>query len=156
VVTTGVIVRGWIGNAQTIIQSEEIEQLALKHPNGIAEYVYGFQAAILVILATLVLWGLAGLEVFDQPCMWNCPAWFYKATAALLFSLASLTLRECWHVVMTAHGLLLAHRSVKQLPGGGIEDQPRVRGALSGTELTGSGGNDVTSPKSDVKNDHKP
>lgn len=106
----------WVGNAQAIIQTPELERLGEHHPNGVADYVYTFQSAILAILVTLVLWGLAGLEIFDQPCPWGCPGWLYEATAGLLFAMASLTLRECWQVVMGAQWLLLTQRNVKQVP----------------------------------------
>lgn len=106
----------WVGNAQAVLQSTEIERLIKENPGGVEAYAYTFQSAILAILVTLVAWGLAALGVFDQPCGWECPGWMYPATVAGLFALASLTVRECWHVVMGAQLLLLSQRYLARLP----------------------------------------
>src|SRR5690606_18633894 len=81
---------------------------------GFRHYVFTFQSAILSILVTLVLWGLAGLGLFDQPCPWQCPQVLYPAMRGILFFLASLTLRECWHVILGAQWMLLAQRNIKR------------------------------------------
>lgn len=104
----------WAGNAQALMQTGEMELLADHHRGGFQEYVFTFQAAILTILATLVGWGVAGLGVFDRPCMFSCPSWGYFGVKAFLFSAASVTLRECWHVVLGAQWMLLAQREVKR------------------------------------------
>jgi hypothetical protein len=106
----------WVGSAQAIIQTAEIKRLADEQGGGIENYVFTFQSAILAILMTLGLWGLAGLGLFDRPCPWACPGWLHQATSGLLFFFASLTLRECWQVVMGAQMLLLAQRGIANLP----------------------------------------
>ena len=106
----------WVGSAQAIAQSNEIDKLADKNPAGFETYVYPFQVAILGLLATLGFWGVAGLGVFETPCPWNCPALLYKATAAFLYALASLTIRLCWQVVLGAQWLLLYQRAVRKIP----------------------------------------
>lgn len=106
----------WVGNAQAILQSEEIERLADQHPGKLEQYVYTYQSAILAILVTLVAWGVAALGALEQPCHWQCPSWAYELAKASLYALASVTLRECWHVVMGAQLLLLTQRYVKKLP----------------------------------------
>lgn len=103
----------WGGNAQTLLQTDEIELLAKHRPGGIREYVYVYQTAILVVMASLVLWGIAGLGVFDdtwptggRPGMYLCTKWF-------LFFTASVTLRECWHVVLGAQSLLVLRATIR-------------------------------------------
>lgn len=59
---------------------------------------------------------MAALGVLEQPCPWQCPSWSYEFAKISLYTLASLTLRECWHVVMGAQMLLLAQRFVKKIP----------------------------------------
>jgi hypothetical protein len=103
----------WAGNAQALLQTREIETLADYHPGGFEEYVYIFQTAILVILLTLAAWGLAGLGVFDQPSPVSWGYRLYPVVSILLFSLASLTLRECWQVVLMSQLLLLVAKKVK-------------------------------------------
>lgn len=104
----------WGGNAQALLQTEEIEHFADYHPGGFSEYLYTFQLAILVILVTLCLWGLAGLGIFDR--LWPTsgrPA-AYLAVEAGLFALASLTVRSCWHVVLGAQYLLAVRHKMRQ------------------------------------------
>lgn len=104
----------WGGNAQALLQTEEIESLTEHHPGGFEDYIYTYQAAILVILCTVTVWSLAALELFDA--RWPTPnrpiAYFLIGNG--LYSLASLTLRECWHVVLAAQWMLLARRRIRQ------------------------------------------
>jgi len=103
----------WAGNAQGLMQSSEIDELSKHHKGGFLEYVFVYQTAILVILVTMIFWGLAGLRVFDVPLP---TPWSKLGTSILktvLFSLSSMTLRECWHVVMGAQWMLLAQREIK-------------------------------------------
>lgn len=104
----------WGGNAQALLQSGEVETLSSFKEGGYEEYVYTFQAAILIILITLVLWAIAGLGVFD--CVWPVreSVLEYGVIAGTLYFFSSLTLRECWHVVLGAQSLLLARFRIRQ------------------------------------------
>jgi len=104
----------WAGNAQTLLQTQEIEYFAEHHPGGFAEYVYVYQTAVLLILTTLVLWGLAGAQVFDKT--WPTPALpkAYMLVEVVLFGLASVAIRECWHVVLGAQCMLLVRRNIRK------------------------------------------
>lgn len=97
----------WAGNAQALLMEKEIEWLADFHPDGIHTYVYTFQLAILVILVTLVIWGLAALRIFEVIQQHNF------VVEVVLYFLASLTVRECWHVVLGSQLLILARRAVR-------------------------------------------
>jgi hypothetical protein len=107
----------WAGNAQALLQTDEIESLVQKHPDGLHNYIYTFQTAILVILITLVAWGCAGLGIFAGP-------WFKKPfcdiirpvdiVAFALFFLSSVTLRECWHVVLGSQMFILLRYKLKK------------------------------------------
>lgn len=96
----------WGGNVQALLQTEEIEELTSYHPGGFDDYLFVFQSAILAILVTLVFWGLAGLGVYDR--FWPTPlrTVAYLSISTMLYCLASLTLRECWHVVLGAQSML--------------------------------------------------
>jgi hypothetical protein len=104
----------WVGTALSLIQTTEIESLAEQQSGGIEAYVYPFQTAILVLLTALVGWGIAGLGVFDRKCTLYCPSWGYQAVSASMYGLASLTIRECWHVVLGSQMLLLYQRAIKK------------------------------------------
>ena len=103
----------WVGNAQALMQTTEIEELAKHHPGGFIEYAYVFQTAILIILITLVAWGLAGLRVFDDRWPSLSHPFAYLFVKAGLFALCSLTIRECWHVVMGAQLMLIVRKRLK-------------------------------------------
>ncbi|MCD6405086.1 MAG: hypothetical protein J7M19_04620 [Planctomycetes bacterium] len=106
----------WAGNAQGLLQSSEIEEMAKRHAGGFVEYVFVYQTAILTILLTLCLWGLAGLRVFESRLfVTESGEARYSAMAVKigLFTLSSLTLRECWHVVLGAQWMLLARRTIR-------------------------------------------
>lgn len=105
----------WAGNAHALLQTTEIEKFTDRHPAGIRNYVFTFLAAILTILVTLVLWGVAGLGLFDR--QWptaNGPR-MYFVVGTLLYAFASLTLRECWQVVNGAQLLLITRRDIKDV-----------------------------------------
>jgi len=97
----------WGGNAQALLQTEEIKKLSAFRDGGYEEYIYTYQAAVLLILTTLVGWGIAGLGIFDQVWPTTSQGDIYHTLSAILFFLASVTLRECWHVVLGAQALLL-------------------------------------------------
>lgn len=103
----------WAGNAQALLEAEEIQELAGYRGGGFREYVFTFQTAILAILTTLCVWALAGMDVFDK--VWPTPrsATSYFIVKVALFCLASLTVRECWHVVLGAQWMLLARKQIR-------------------------------------------
>ena len=109
----------WAGNAQALLKESEIEKVAECHPDGIQTYVYTFQLAILIILITLVAWGLAGLKVFDAEILSNSVV--QTSIEALLYFLASITLRECWHVVMASQLMILSRHNVQNANKAGKE-----------------------------------
>ena len=109
----------WIGNAQALLLADEIEELAQHRPGGLAEYVFTFQLAVLVLLLSLVVWGVGGLGVYEQRCVLpSCPSWLYFMAESLLFASSSLALRECWQVVVGAHSLLLVRKQIRDRRGG--------------------------------------
>ena len=103
----------WVGSAQALLQEPEIEALAEYHSDGICTYVYTFQLAILIILVTLVMWGLAGLRVFDNSLM--CREEVQISIESTLYFFASLTLRECWHVVIGSQELILIRHKIREI-----------------------------------------
>ncbi len=103
----------WAGNAQALMQTSEIGEMANFHEGGFEEYVFVYQTTILTILVTLVFWGIAGLAVFDTQWPTQVHNKCYFGVKILLFTLSSLTLRECWHVVMGAQWMLLVQRKIR-------------------------------------------
>jgi hypothetical protein len=104
----------WGGNAVTLMQSEEINILADYKRGGLREYVFKFQAAIFVLLFTMVSWGLAGLDVFERFYSNSGPNILYRSIEVFLFFLVSLSIRDCWHVVMGAQAMILYKRKIRK------------------------------------------
>lgn len=104
----------WSGNAQALLQSQEIEELSSYRSGGYEEYLFTFQSAILLILLTLIAWGVAGLGIFDQVWPVTQCSFSYRFITGFLFFLASITFRECWHVVLGSQALLLMRFKIKQ------------------------------------------
>lgn len=104
----------WGGNAQALLQTREIENISDHKPGGFEDYIFTFQAAILLILTTLIAWGVAGIGIFDL--VWPTMEWpgIYGVVVAVLFFLFSVTLRECWHVVLGAQAMLLMRFHVRR------------------------------------------
>lgn len=102
----------WGGNAQALLQTKEIEQLADQHDEGFEVYPLVYQASILVVIIAVALWGIAGLRVLDPLCK-TVNAMECRATKAILYGWSSLTLRECWHVVLGAQLLLVSRMKLR-------------------------------------------
>src|SRR5215831_6519115 len=103
----------WAGNAQALLQTEDLQKMSEFHPGGFSEYVYTYESAILAILVTLVAWSFAGFGVFDKTWPTPISKYAYFVVKTLLFALSSLTLRECWHVVLGAQWMLLTRHKIK-------------------------------------------
>lgn len=104
----------WAGNAQALLQTSEIDDLGDQHKGGFVEYVYVYQMAIMLIFMTLIVWSLAGLNVFDGAWPKAPSSAAYLGIKSACFALSSIALRECWHVILGAQWMLLVQRQVKR------------------------------------------
>jgi len=104
----------WAGSAQALLQASEVQEMTTFHKGGFTDYVFTYQVAIFAILVTLVSWALAGFQIFDKLWPTESRNSCYFAVKVLLFTLSSLTLRECWHVVLGAQWMLLIQHEVKR------------------------------------------
>ena len=103
----------WAGNANALLQTEELDAVTEQSKGSFQRYVFTYQAAILVVLGAIVIWAIASLQVFEAT--WpgqNSNAYFVIKVA--LFSYTSLTVRECWHVVLGTHLMLIAKNKIKK------------------------------------------
>lgn len=104
----------WGGNAQALLQSPEITRLSKYRTGGYEEYLYTYQSAVLLILVSLCLWAIAGLGIFDKIWPASTTSVGYKIVDGVLFFFASMTLRECWHVVLGAQSMLLTRFKIQE------------------------------------------
>jgi hypothetical protein len=102
----------WAANAQALLQSEEIEEITKNTAGGFPDYVYSFLLAVLVVLVSLSIWGLAGLGIYDK--VWpTATSACYFSVKAVLYLLLSLTIRTSWHVVLGSQSLLLMRWAIR-------------------------------------------
>jgi len=103
----------WAGSAQTLMQSNEIEQMISYHENGFEPYVYSVQTSILIVMITLIMWGLVGLGLPHNIQLWFGNTYIYWIGKIFLFMLSSLTIQECWSIVSMNQSLLIARKKIR-------------------------------------------
>lgn len=87
----------WTTRASTILQVKELREKLFSNDRPPEDYIYGFQLAILVVIAMIVYVAImagGGLDV----CILGQP-WDTYCSAFWMYLLMSLTLRECWGVI---------------------------------------------------------
>ena len=97
------------GSIMSALESRELDLLTAKRAGGVTDAIHAFQLSILVIIATLIAWGCAGLEIFEP--LRTSPRLYFTIKAAL-FALCSMSIRECWHIPLVAQFLSLARKKV--------------------------------------------
>lgn len=107
---SGCITFVYTKRARLLLQSREIIELAKYHSGGLIEYIYVYQTSILLLLITSSLWELANLRVFER--FVDYPS-LYLSVKFVLFLFFSITLRECWHVVLGVRWMSLIQKELK-------------------------------------------
>jgi hypothetical protein len=87
----------WTTRASTILQTKDLRDRLFSEERPPEDYIYGFQLAILVVMAMLIYVAImAGggldIQIFGKP-------WDDRASAFWMYFLISLTLRECWGII---------------------------------------------------------
>lgn len=102
----------WSGNAQALMQSDDLVEMFEQHKDGLRNYVYTFQNAVLCLLITITLWGLAGLGILSGNWFQGLYQMFLIKLSLFFFS--SLSVRECWHVILGSQFFILAQRDIRK------------------------------------------
>lgn len=106
----------WVANVQMILLTDEIERLAKYVEGGYPTYVFSFQLGMLIVLASLVMWGIAGLGVFDSSeCIFRPGLMCSNIAKVVLFSSVSVALRECWHLIKASMILLVYRQEIRDV-----------------------------------------
>ena len=79
-----------------------------KHKGGIKEYFFILQTVIFVMLTSIILWGLAGIGIFEmfRTKENNCAKCIYITVSFVLYAVLSLSIRICWETVSYAHHIM--------------------------------------------------
>ncbi len=106
----------WSANAASLLQTDEVQRIGTED-NGkkYLVFVFTYQGALFLVLATATIWSLIAGGVIDQWLIANLMV--RHAGRTLLFALSSLTIRECWHSCVGVQQMLLSvrtQRSAKQ------------------------------------------
>ncbi|QDG50708.1 hypothetical protein FIV42_08190 [Persicimonas caeni] len=99
----------WVGNALALITDSSFKHAARNREGGVKEYAYTYQLAVLTSLCTVVLWGLIAVGVADHLSFAGQAVFKF-----VLFTIASLTIRECWQVIYGAHRSLIVADEIDQ------------------------------------------
>ncbi len=103
----------WGGAAQSTMDSNELRMMGLARSDGeYADYPYAFQSAVLVIFTSLVLWGGAGMGLWDKIVKLAAGPWLRIVIGAILVGFISMSIRLCWQMILFSHELLLAKNEV--------------------------------------------
>lgn len=103
----------WAGNVHSLLTSPEIDQMADQHKGGFIEYVFVYQTSVLIILLAIIGWGLSGLGLAKGFSLIQQHHYIKLGLRALLFTLSSLALRECWHVIWGVQVSLIIRKFIK-------------------------------------------
>jgi hypothetical protein len=94
----------WAGNLNSILNSNEIQELASFKEGGFEEYVFIFQTSLLLVLTSASLWFGAAIGLFTS-----------ELSKYMLYCLLSATIRESWHFVLGVHYLLISKNNINSL-----------------------------------------
>lgn len=115
----------WAGNAQALLQTKELVAMGKAVPGKMYDYIYTYQLAILVLIVAFVSWSIASIGVIDgilDKCVLPVESAGRLLVKTFLFSVSSLAIRECWHVVVGASWMLRRRIEIKD-QGEGDEEE---------------------------------
>ncbi len=105
----------WTGVTFSIAMSNELLKLFKDKAVDLVDYLYMFQAVLLVLVTTIALWSLA--SILNHSFL---PSFFSKNEIVflcrfVLFFLLCMSVRECWGVVVGTYLLIISHINVKDI-----------------------------------------
>lgn len=104
----------WTATAITIVSSKEFRLVMEDSRQGVRGTANYFQLAILTVLASTILWAIAGLGPYNAPPSIDAAQANLCASVAL-FGFTSFAVAECWSAVNLTRLTLLAYNTVRQV-----------------------------------------
>lgn len=107
----------WVGSSLSLFTSDEIYKLYRNRLMHYVNFLYMYPAILLLVLTTLVLWILPSLFVIPN---WkvSCKSITFEPLLLVklfLYSMLSLSVRECWQSILGTYLLLVSHINVKHI-----------------------------------------
>ncbi|UIJ38693.1 hypothetical protein LWC08_03750 [Desulfobaculum bizertense] len=94
----------WSSNINTILSSDEIQELSTFSKDNLEGYIYYTQTVILIVISTILCWGLTSLGIFNNN-------FFY---IPFIF-ITALSIRESWAVILFSQNLILTQKQIRQI-----------------------------------------
>jgi hypothetical protein len=116
----------WGGNAMVLLQSKEIQLLTSMKKEGLSGYLYTYQFSILILLTTIILWSFVGLMINIQLGLNVYTTIFKLIGKIVLLALSSLSIRECWHVILSTHWLLISKLMIEDMKSDDVDNQKTI------------------------------
>jgi hypothetical protein len=121
----------WGGNALAVLQTTELRRVASDRSGpGYSSYIFTFQQAILVVLVTLIVWGLLAMGIANSVEILYRSAGAWLLGRATTFALTSLAIRECWHVILGTQSMMIIRHIVQ------TENEQRSEGGAARNDDT--------------------
>ncbi|QJE72965.1 hypothetical protein HHL28_07585 [Aerophototrophica crusticola] len=93
----------WSANTQALILSKEVVALSELNPDGLENYVFPFQYAILIFLIATLSWAALATGYFDPPSGKAVPTWSQSLIADVTILVCTffgcIAVRTSWQVV---------------------------------------------------------
>lgn len=87
----------WTARASMIISDKKFQETNVGDENPIEDYVYGYQLSVGIVFASVVVITIMAAGGFDFYIY--SPSFSQFLSSITLYSLLSLTIRECWAVI---------------------------------------------------------
>ncbi len=100
----------WSGSAAGLLQSQPLQRVGAQNAGtNFRNLAFTYQAAVLVVLTSVVLWSLIAGGASDVVVASQVPRIVGRT---LIFALSSLTVRECWQITLGVQKTLIIHARV--------------------------------------------
>lgn len=105
----------WIGSTFSIAMTDEVFALFKNNIYELVDYLYMFQAILLVLLVTVVMWVLASITNTALLPDFFSGIQVLFIVRFILFFMLCMSVRECWQLVVGSYMLIISHLNVKEI-----------------------------------------
>jgi hypothetical protein len=104
----------WASNSQSILLSDEVQELAQRNKGGFPEYIYPFQLGTSIMIMSIIIWALIGLKIDIYWIPQEDYELLRKIIGFCCFFILSLSIRTCWQIVNLAVTLMIYAKTLNK------------------------------------------